>query len=77
MVIIILSVYGVTNMDLRVILNVQFKFRILDRFRPPVDRGPTPPTQNGQNEIIRLSTHQNGRRGYLTRTIQISHPRLR
>ena len=62
-------IIGATNLDLRVIWPIQFKFRILDRIRPPVDRRPTPPTPNGQNEIIRLWGYQLGTKGNLTRTI--------
>ena len=34
---------------------------------------PTPTTQNGQNEIIRLWGHQLGPKGDVTLTIQIAH----
>ena len=46
--------------------------------RTNVDRGPTQPTQNVQNEIIRLRGHQLGPRGHLTRTTKFRiHDRVR
>ncbi len=44
------SNYWVTDLDLRVIWPLEFKFHTLDRVRPPVDREHSQLTHIGQNE---------------------------
>ena len=65
--------YGVTNLGLRVIWHEDFKFRIIDLVRAPVDREPTQPTQNVQNEKIQLWKYWLRYRGNSTRGLWISH----